>query len=85
MKLYGLRCGYCSNTGHIKDMCWKCRKDGKIPFVANNYLEVLIDDEETTLEQLNRLCNMKHDVFSRAMIPRRHLPTETIDGEATKD
>ncbi len=54
-------------------------------FVANNYLEVLIDDEETTLEQLNRLCNMKHDVFSGAMIPRRHLPTKTTDGDATED
>ncbi len=38
-----------------KNICWKCGKDGKTPFVANNYLEVLIDDEETTLEQLNRL------------------------------
>ncbi len=26
------------------------RKDGKTSFVANNYLEVLIDDEKTTLE-----------------------------------
>jgi len=54
-------------------------------FVANNYLEVLINDEEITLEQLNRLCNMKHDVFLGAMIPRRHLPTETTDGDTTED
>jgi hypothetical protein len=71
--------------GHTKNICWKCGKDGKTPFVANNYLEVLIDDEEATLEQLNRLWNMKHDVFSKAMIPRRHLPAETTNGEATKD
>jgi hypothetical protein len=81
MELYGLRCGYCSSTWHIKDICWKCGKDGKTPFVANNYLEVLIDDEETTLEQLNRLCNMKHGVFSGTMIPRRHLCTKTTMGK----
>ncbi len=54
-------------------------------FVANNYLEVLIDDEEITLDQLNKLCNMKHDVFSGAMIPRKHLPIETTDGDTTKN
>jgi hypothetical protein len=42
----------------------------KTPIATNNYLEVMVDDEETTLEQLNRLCGAKHDVFSRARIPR---------------
>jgi hypothetical protein len=38
-------------------------KDGKTSFVANNYLEVLVDDEKKTLEQLNFLCGAKHDFF----------------------
>jgi hypothetical protein len=71
--------------GHTKDICWKCGKDGKTPFVANIYFKILINDEEATLEQFNRLCNMKHDVFLGTMIPRRHLPTETTNGKATKD
>jgi hypothetical protein len=28
---------------------------------------------------------MKHDVFSRAMIPRRHLRAKTTNGEAIED
>jgi hypothetical protein len=39
------------------------RKDGKASSATNNYLEVLINDEETTLEQLNYLCGAKHDFF----------------------
>jgi hypothetical protein len=42
--------------GHIKDKCWKLGNDGKAPFVANNYLEILVDDEDPTLEELNKLC-----------------------------
>jgi len=36
-KVYGVRCGYCSGMGHTKKQCWKHGKDGKAPFVANNY------------------------------------------------
>jgi hypothetical protein len=32
------------------DWCWKKRKEPKAKFVANNYLEVLVNDETTTLE-----------------------------------
>jgi hypothetical protein len=49
--------------GHMEDRCWKRGKDGKVSFDANNYLKVLIDDEETMLEQLNRFCGTKHDFF----------------------
>jgi hypothetical protein len=35
---------------HTKDKCWKRGKDGKVSFVANNYLEVLVDDEEASFE-----------------------------------
>jgi hypothetical protein len=43
---------------------------------TNNYLEVLMDDETTTLEQLNRLCGTKHDIFSGAHMPKRKLLVE---------
>jgi hypothetical protein len=46
----GLQCGYYNHMGHAKEWCWKKRKEPKPNFVANNYLEALIDDEATTLE-----------------------------------
>jgi hypothetical protein len=36
--------------GHMKDKCWKRGKDGKASSTTNNYLEVLVDDEEKTLK-----------------------------------
>jgi hypothetical protein len=41
---------------------------------ANNYLKVLVDDEEAMLEQLNHFNGTKHDIFLGAKIPRRRLP-----------
>ncbi len=66
---------------HTEDRCWKNGKDGKALSATNNYLEVLVDDEEAALEQLIRLCGTKHHIFSRARIPRRRLPVEinTLD------
>jgi hypothetical protein len=45
----------------------------------------LVDDEEATLEQLNRLCGAKHDVFKGAMIPRRCLHVEPLEEKTTND
>jgi hypothetical protein len=50
MENYGVKCGYCFGMGHIKDICWKWGKDGKTTSTSNNYLEVLVNDEEATLE-----------------------------------
>jgi hypothetical protein len=50
MELCGVRCGYCLGMGHNEDRCSKWGKDGKTPFASNNYLEVLVNDEEVTLE-----------------------------------
>lgn len=71
----GVKCGYYARMGHTKDICWKCGKNGKMLIVVINYLKVLVDHEETTLEQLNKLCGIKHDIFMGAKIPRRGLPT----------
>jgi hypothetical protein len=48
---------------------------------SNNYLEVLVNNEKVTLEQLNKLCDTKHDIFSRTRIPKRRLHVETLDVE----
>jgi hypothetical protein len=61
---YALRYGYYTIMGHIKDKCWKKGKDTKMHTIANNYLKMLMDDEATTLEQLNRFYGSKHDFFS---------------------
>jgi hypothetical protein len=34
--------------GHAENMCWKKQKDVETP--TNNYLEIMVDVEATTLE-----------------------------------
>jgi hypothetical protein len=58
--------------GHIEDRLWK--KNGKGPFASTNFLEVLVNDEEATLTKLNRLCGVKHNVFSKVKMPKCKLP-----------
>lgn len=62
--------------GHTKNMCWKKSKDTKPHTTTNNYLEMLMDDDVTTFEQLNRLCGSKHDIFSGVQMRRRRLIVE---------
>ncbi len=40
-----------------------------------NFLEILLNDEEATLQQLNRLCG-DENVFSYTRVPRRRMPVE---------
>jgi len=49
MEFYRMRRGYCYGMGHIEDMCWKHGKDDKTLFASNNYLKVLVNNEEATL------------------------------------
>ncbi len=45
-----------------------------------------MNDEEVTLEQLNKLCATKHDIFSSIQIPRRcTLPLDTIKVDVGKN
>lgn len=47
-------------------------------------MEILVDDEVATLEQLNRLCGTKHDIFSR--VKRRLLvEMQTLKIDKTND
>jgi len=70
---------------HTEDRCLKRGKDGKTTPTSNNYLEVLVNDGKATLEQLNMLCNIKHDIFFGTRIPKRRLPVETVDVEVTNE
>jgi hypothetical protein len=54
--------------GHIEEQCWE--KNGRGPIAIANYLEVLVDDEKTTLAKLNWLCEANNNVFSRTKVPR---------------
>jgi hypothetical protein len=40
-----------------------------------NFVEVLLDDEQSTLQQLNRLCG-NEKLFSYTWVPRRRVPVE---------
>jgi predicted aspartyl protease len=71
----GVKCSFCSGLGHSKDRCWKRSKDGKSYPRAANFLEVLSDDEEVTLQQLNKLCGSEN-VFSYTRVLRRRLLVE---------
>jgi hypothetical protein len=77
----GVKCTYCSGLGHSEDRCWKKPKDGKSPFGAANFLEVLLNDEATTLQQLNRLCGSEN-LFSHTRVPRRRVPVKVAAGGA---
>jgi hypothetical protein len=58
-----IKCSFYSGLGHSEDKCWKKLKDGKSPFGTTNFLEVLLNDEEATMQQLNKLCG-NENVFS---------------------
>jgi hypothetical protein len=72
---YGVKCSFCARLGHSEDRCWKKPKDGKVHPGATNFLEVLLNDEEATLQQLNKLCGSEN-VFSYTQVPRRRMPVE---------
>jgi hypothetical protein len=61
--------------GHSEDRCWKKPKDEKTYTGTVNFVEVLLSDEEATLQQLNRLCG-NEKVFSYTRVPRRRVPVE---------
>jgi len=71
----GVKCSFCSGLGHSEDRCWRKSKDAKSHSGAANFLEVLLNDEAATLQQLNELCG-NENVFSHVRVPRRKLPVE---------
>jgi hypothetical protein len=78
---YGIKCSFCSGLGHSEDRCWKKRKDGKSQSGAANFLEVLLNDEAATEQQLNKLCG-NENLFSYTRVPRRRTSVEVAPGGA---
>jgi len=77
----GIKCVFCSGLGHSKDRCWKKPKDGKSHSGAANFLEVLLNDEAVTMQQLNKLCG-NENLFSYTRVPRRRIPIDVAPGGA---
>jgi hypothetical protein len=51
----------------------------EIPLKAANFLEVLLNDEKATIQQLNKLC--EHDnLFSYTKVPRKRMPIDIAPG-----
>jgi len=71
----GVKCSFCLGLGHSEDRCWKKSKDGRSNSKAANFLEVLLDDEAATIQQLDKFCE-NENVFSHTRIPRRRQPVE---------
>jgi hypothetical protein len=65
----------------LEDKCWKKPKDGKSHSAAANFLEVLLNDEEATMQQLNKLCG-NENIFSYTRVLRRRMPIEVAPGGA---
>ncbi len=71
----GIKCAFCSGLGHSKDRCQKKSKDGKSQSGAANFLEVFLNDEATTMQQLDKLCG-NENLFSYTQVHRRRMPVE---------
>jgi predicted aspartyl protease len=71
----GIKCTFYSGLGHSEDRCWKKPKDGKSQSGATNFLEVLLNDEALTMQQLDKLCG-NENLFSYTRVPRRRMPIE---------
>ncbi len=78
-EICGIKCSFCSGLGHSEDKCWKKPKDGKTHFGATNFLEVLLNDEEATMQQLNKLCG-NENIFSHTRAPRKRMLVEVATG-----
>ncbi len=75
----GIKCLFCSGLGHLEDRCWKKPKDGKSHSGTANFLGVLLNDEEATMQQLNKLCG-NENIFEYTRVPRRKMLVEVAPG-----
>ncbi len=75
----GVKCSFCACLGHFEDRYWKKPKDGKSHSRATNFLEVLLNDEEATIQQLNKLCG-NENLFSYTQVPMRRMHVDVALG-----
>jgi hypothetical protein len=73
----GVKCSFCAGLGHSEDRCWKKLRDEKAHPGSTNFLEVMLNDEEATLYQLNKLCG-SDNLFSYTRVPRRRMPVAAV-------
>jgi predicted aspartyl protease len=71
----GIKCAFCLGLEHSEDRCWKKPKDGKSQYGTANFLEVLLNDEATTMQQLDKVYG-NENLFSYTRVPRRRMPVE---------
>ncbi len=76
-----MKCSFCAGLGHSEDKCWKKLKDGKVHPGSANFLQVLLNDEEATLCQIDKLHGSEN-LFSYTRVPRRIMPAEVATGGA---
>jgi hypothetical protein len=69
----GIKCTFCIGLSHSEDRCWKKPKDGKSHSRAANFLEVLLNDEKVTMQQLNKLYENENIFSYTRMLKRRIL------------
>jgi hypothetical protein len=48
-----------------------------LEFIAK-FLEVIVNDEDATLFEHNKLCSVNHDVFSKVRKPKKRLLITTF-------
>jgi predicted aspartyl protease len=75
----GVKCTLCTGLGHSEDKCWKKPKDRKSTAGAAYFLEVMLDDEAATEQQLNRLCG-NENAFSYTRVSRRRTHVDVTSG-----
>jgi hypothetical protein len=78
---YGIKCSFCSSLGHSKDRCWKKPKDGKSHSRVTNFLKVSLNDNEATMQQLNKLCE-NENIFFYTRVPSKRMHVEVALGGA---
>jgi hypothetical protein len=77
---YGIRCSFCNVIGHSEDRCWRKKNTKPFNFTAN-YLEVLVNDEEATLNELNMICGANYHLTFGNKIPKRRIPVHVNEAE----
>jgi hypothetical protein len=75
----GIKCTFCTGSGHFEDKCWKKPKDGKLTIGAANFLEVFLNDGAAIEQQLNKLCG-NENLFSYTQMPRRRTLVDVAPG-----
>jgi hypothetical protein len=68
----GLKCSFCFGLRHMEEKCWKKNLKGTTTVI--NFLKVVVNDEKTTLFELNKICNTNHDLLFGIKMPKKNLP-----------